>query len=450
MKKLTEPTGTIDFAPTHIQYEAWKYLTDDVTRILLFGGAAGAGKSYLACAYVVFQCFQYPGVVGGMTRSRLIDFQKSTLITLMKVLNQFHCKENENYHFDRKSNIITFWNDSKIMIFDSETKPSDPEFEKIGSTEFTFCVIDEASQTSKKAFNIIQTRIRYKHSEYNLIPKLLVVTNPTLNFIKSDIYKPYVDGTLPEHINVVLGLVSDNPHIDKSYAENLESLDGAVRARLLYGDWDYSNMDDSIFESDALVNMFHNSFFNDELNSKLKYLTCDVASTGGDETVICLWEGLDCFYIEKMAKKTIPQIYERIKVLMKEHLIKVTNVVVDKSGVGTGLFDLLKGCIGFVANERPKNAIYGMLKDELWYKFAEAVNSSKIKISESKYRDDIVQELGLHVMWNYDKDNTKTQIIPKDKVKQKLGHSPDIADALVMRMIFNVKSVGFKFSFVDT
>lgn len=448
--KLSAPKKEIEFNPTYLQHQAWEYLTDDKTNILLFGGSAGCGKSYLACAFSVLYCMQFPGIVVGMTRARLIDFSKSTLITLMSVLKEFHCKEGEQFSFDRKTNIITFWNGSKIMIFDSYLYPTDPEFERISSTEFTFCVIDEASQITKKAFEIIQTRIRFKHKEYKLIPKLLVVTNPTLNFIKSEIYQPYMDGTLPDNINVVLGLVDDNPHVDKSYKNNLENLDLPVKSRLLYGDWNYSTNDESIFEQDKLVNMFHNSFFDDDKNSKIKYLTCDVASTGKDDTVITIWEGLDCYYIEKMKQKTIPQVYERIKTLMKEHSIRINNIVVDKSGVGTGLFDLLKGCIGFVANERPKNSIYGILKDELWYKFAELVNTDRIKISHRKYSDDLIQELAAHTMYNYDKDNTKTQILPKDKVKKQLGRSPDIADAVIMRTVFDVKQSGFKFSFVDT
>lgn len=444
--KLVKPTQSITFEPTHLQHQAWKYLNDDTTNVLVFGGSAGVGKSYMGCAYIVLQCFQYPGVVMGLTRARIIDLKRSTLITLLSILKSFHCKENEQYTFDKQINIITFWNGSKIIMFDSYYYPNDVDFEKISSTEFTGVVIDEASQITKKAYNIIQTRIRFLHEKYNLKPKLLVVTNPTLNFLKSEIYEPFIKGELDNHIKVVLGLVTDNPYIDKSYIENLERLDGPIKARLLYGDWNYASSDDSIFDSEKLVNVFYNSYFVN--TNKNKYLTCDPAASGADKTCITLWEGNECIDIHLLSHKTIPQIYEFINTLMKDHKISITNVVVDKTGIGSGLFDLLKGCIAFIANEKPINAIYGMIKDECYYKFAEQVNNDKILISCKKYKDEIVQELGAHTMYNFDKDNTKTQILPKDKVKSSIGRSPDIADALTMRMMFELKSNGFKFTFV--
>ena len=444
--KLIPPQQSIDFSPTILQDQAWGLLQDKTTNVILFGGSAGSGKSHLACVYLLLTCFQFPGVVMGLTRARIIDLQKSTLITLMKILKGFHCSESEQYSFDRKTNIITFWNGSKLIMFDSYLYPTDPEFERLSSTEFTACVIDEASQISKKAYNIIQTRLRWKHKELGLVPKLLVVTNPTLNFIKSDIYEPYINGTLEDRIGVVLGLVQDNPHIDKSYIDNLNQMDGPVRARLLMGDWNYANNDESIFDPDKLNNIFYNSEFIN--TSTEKFLTCDPASSGNDKTCITVWEGFNCIKIELHSHKTIPQIYQRILSLMEIYTIRINNVCVDKSGIGVGLFDMLKGCIGFVANERPKNPIYGMMKDEVWYSLAEYINNDRIKISFGNYKDEIVQELGAHIMYNYDKDNTKTQILPKDKVKASIGRSPDIGDAIVMRMIFEKKNTGFSFSFV--
>lgn len=446
MSKLIPPTSSIDFKPTILQDKCWKYLIDKTTNVILFGGSAGSGKSYLASVYITIMCISLPGVVYGLTRARIIDLKKSTLITLLNVFKQFNILEGQQYIFDRQTNMITFWNGSKIIMFDSYYYPNDPEFERLSSIEMTGCVIDEASQISKKAYNVIISRIRYKHEQYNLIPKLLVVTNPTLNFIKSDIYTPFINGTLEEHIQVVLGLVQDNPHISKSYIESLMKLDTPTRQRLLYGDWNYSTSDDSLFDPDQLVNVFYNSeFVNMNYN---KYLCIDVASSGSDKSVITIWNGLECIDIQLYSHKTIPQLYEIVKSLISIHGIQITNVIVDKSGVGVGLFDMLKGCQGFVANEKPTINIYGMLKDELWYKFADYVNNGKVKISFDRLKDEIVQELGAHTMYKYDMDNNKTQVLPKDKVKSLIGRSPDIADSLVMRMYFEVKTNGFKFSFV--
>lgn len=446
MSKLIPPTTSIDFRPTILQDKIWKYLMDKETNIILAGGSAGCGKSYLASVYITIMCISLPGVVYGLTRARIIDLKKSTLITLLNVFKQFNIVEGQQYIFDRQTNIITFWNGSKIIMFDSYYYPNDPEFERLSSIELSGCVIDEASQISKKAYNVILSRIRFKHEEYKLIPKLLVVTNPTLNFIKSDIYTPFINGTLEPHIKVVLGLVQDNPYIDKSYKENLERLDTPTKQRLLYGDWDYSSTDDSLFEQEQLVNIFYNTLFINNDNNK--YICVDIASSGNDKSVITIWKGLECFDIQVYQHKTIPQLYEIIKHSMGVHGVNINNVVVDKSGVGVGLFDLLKGCKGFIANEKPTINIYGMLKDELWYKFADYVNNGRIKISFDRYKDEIVQELGAHTMYKYDQDNNKTQVLPKDRVKSLIGRSPDIADSIVMRMYFEVKQNGFSFTII--
>lgn len=441
--KLIPPTQSINFSPTINQDKCWQFLQDKQHSIIFYGGAAGGGKSYLACSWITITCLSLPGVVMGLTRSRLIDLKKSSMITLFLIFKQFGLVEGKQFSFDRTTNIITFWNGSKILMFDSFLYPSDFDFERLSSIEMTGCVIDEASQTSKKAFNIIQTRLRYKHAEYNLIPKLLICSNPTNNFIKSEIYLPFQDGTLQEHIAVQLCKAIDNPYIDKSYISNLETLDQPIKARLLYGDWEYMDNDASIFDNDHLVQMFYNSSFMN--NSMNKYLTCDVAALGSDSSVITIWEGLQCIDIQKYNKNTIPQLYTIITNLMTIHHIPIHQVVIDRTGVGTGLHDMLKGSVGFISNSTPTNIIYKQLKDEMFYKLAEYINTDRIYFSVKKFQDEIVQELQLHSMYNYDKDQ-KTQITPKDKIKQLLGRSPDFADALSMRMYFEVKQQGFSFT----
>jgi hypothetical protein len=441
MSKLVPPTEPIIYEPSPIQDEAWKYLTDKTTNVVLYGGAAAAGKSDLICVFTTLMCIQYPSIVVGLTRARIIDLKKSTLITLFGVFKRFHLKENTHYTFDRQVNIITFWNGSKIMMFDSALYPSDPLFERLSSIELTFACADECSQLTKTCYDIIQSRIRYKHNDYQLIPKFLMATNPTNNFIKTEIYNPYIEGTLPNHIKVILGKASDNKYIDKSYIENLERSHQTIKERLLYGNWNYSDTDDSIFNPEKLVNIFYNSNFVN-VNNK-KYITIDPAALGSDKTAISVWEGLDCFKIELHSHKTIPQIYDRVLLLMNQYGVSITNVVVDITGVGTGLGHLLKGCQEFIAGGKATNPVYGNKKDEVYYNFAEYVNDDRIKISYNGYKDEIVQELQSHTMMDYDKES-KTRILSKEKVRSLIGRSPDLADCISMIMVFHTgKPQGF-------
>lgn len=443
--KLIKPTKPIDFKPTLKQHEVWQYLTNNIHTIIMFGGGSGGGKTYIGVSWCILMCMQYPGVVYAVCRSRLVTLKKTTLISLLSVLKDFNLEEGKQYTFDRTLNIITFWNESKIILFDTFPYPSDENYDRFGSYSFTGILLDEASETSVKAYNVMQTRLRHLLKEYNLIPKLFIVSNPTNGWLKNEIYRPYVDGTLPEHIAVVISKATDNPYLDLSYVENLKRLDPITRSRMLDGNWDFQDMDASIFKYDKIIQMYYNTNFINK--NTQRYLTCDIASTGNDKTCIMVWEGLEVMDIHLLLHKTTPQIVNFIKELMNNYHIQIKNVIIDKQGVGTGTYELLKGSVGFVANERPTNNIYDMIKSELYYKLAEYINNDKIYVSCDKYMDELSQELISHTMYDFDKDG-KTKILPKDKVKQKIGRSPDLSDSMMMRMYFEVKKSDFKFTFV--
>ena len=52
----------IDIKPTKRQSQAWKYLTNDKTNIVLFGGSAGGGKSWLGCLWIATLCLNNNGI----------------------------------------------------------------------------------------------------------------------------------------------------------------------------------------------------------------------------------------------------------------------------------------------------------------------------------------------------------------------------------------------------
>jgi hypothetical protein len=68
---------------------------------------------------------------------------------------------------------------------------------------------------------------------------------------------------------------------------------------------------------------------------------------------------------------------------------------------------------------------------------AELINKSEVFIDGQEYREIIIQELEQVKQYNMDKDGKK-QIIPKDKVKELLGRSPDYSDMIMMRMWFEL------------
>lgn len=155
-------TLSINFQPTPKQDLAYQYLTDQTTTELLFGGGAGGGKTELICSWEILCCLQYAGVRGLLGRAVLKSLKESTLLTFFDVAARWNLKAGIHFRFNQQDNIITFWNGSTIYLKDLFAYPSDPNFDSLGSTEYTFAGIDEANQVTHKAKEVVKSRLRYK------------------------------------------------------------------------------------------------------------------------------------------------------------------------------------------------------------------------------------------------------------------------------------------------
>jgi len=412
------------------QYTAFKYLLDKKTTEIFYGGGSGGGKSFLGCVWVLYQCIKYPGVRYLMGRARTKDLRESTMLTLFALMKQFDISDKAKYNANIGS--ISFWNGSEIYTKDLFLYPRDPEFESLGSREFTGAFIDEASEIVARAKNIVNSRLRYKQNEYDLVPKLLIASNPTKNFLYSEFYKKWKDGMLPEWKAFVPSLVGDNPHLPETYIENLKRLDEKSRQRLLYGNWDYDDDPSKLFERDEIEDIFHLKPKDDN-----RYLTADIARMGDDRTVICYWQGL---YISKMwsiNRSSLDVVWNKLQKIMDEYNIPRRNVVVDESGLGGGVVDELK-VRGFLGGSRAidtgKKEAYANLKAQCFFILSDYVKKGKIGIYEDcPFKEYIIDDLDQTRAKNIT-DSKKNDIVNKSDIKEHLGRSPDFADAISMRM----------------
>jgi phage terminase large subunit len=79
--------------------------------------------------------------------------------------------------------VLTLWNGSEIFLYDLLYYPADPNYDRVGSTEFTGTFIDEANQIIQKAKDVVKSRIRYKLTTFDLLPRLLLTCNPAKNYV---------------------------------------------------------------------------------------------------------------------------------------------------------------------------------------------------------------------------------------------------------------------------
>ncbi len=419
---------------TSTQKQCLKYLFDKQTKEVLFGGAAGGGKSWVGVSYLILMCLTYPQTRYLMGRSKLDALKKTTLNTFFEVCSAWNIKADEHYNFNGSTNIITFYNKSEIILKDLFLYPSDRNFDSLGSLEITAAFIDEANQITEKAKNIVASRLRYKLDENNLIPKLLMTCNPAKNWVYTDYYRAYHEGNIKPYRKFIQSLVGDNTYISKHYEKQLFELDELTKQRLLYGNWDYDLSKDSLIDYSAILSLFNQQGIAGE-----KYISCDVARFGDDKTVILLWNGLQVIYVRTILKSSVKEVVDEIKKLQQENQVPLRNIIVDSDGVGGGVTDYLRSQ-SFQANARPlKKENYQNLKTQCYYKLAELINTSQIgiKCSDVNVKNYIIEELEQVRTKDADKDN-KLQILPKDTIKAILGRSPDYADALAMRCYYEI------------
>ena len=438
--------------PEYKQHLAYEKLFDDVTHYVGFGGGAGGGKSWLGAEWLLTNCYRYPGTKWFIGRNKLTNLMKSSFATFIKVCT-YHKIPKDDWKLNGQYNYILFKNGSRIDLLDLKLQPTDPQFQDLGSTEYTGGWIEEAGEITFQAFDMLKTRVgRWKNKEFNLFPaKILLTMNPEQNWLYRIFYKPWKKGTLDKDYAFIQSLYGDNSHTRDQYEDQLSKItDPIMRARLKAGNWDYMPSDNALCDFDAINDIFTNVVE----KSDDKYLSADVARYGSDKTVIGTWKGLDVKKIIWKIKRGVDQTTTDIRDLLQRDAIPYSHAVVDDDGVGGGVVDHLRGIKGFVSNssaikteKEEEDGLptqnYRNLKSQCGFMLAEKINNHEIAISapiDEATKDMIIEEL-MQLKRKITTTEQKHSLIPKDEVKEALGRSPDFSDMLMMRMFFELKEV---------
>lgn len=438
------------------QLNAVEYWIDNTTEEILYGGAKGGGKSFLGANLIFADALIYPETHYFIARAELIDLRKFTVPTIHEVFKNWGLDIDKYATFNGQDNCYNLYNGSKVFLIACKDIPSDPLFERFGSMQMTRGWIEEAGEVPENAkANLWLSIGRWKNDVYSLKKKLLITANPKKGWMKRDFVDPYRMGLLPKSRQYIQAFATDNTYLPQDYIETLRNeKDKVRRQRLFEGNWDYEEDADSLISYDALTDTFSNTVVKDNKN----YMTVDVARMGQDSTVISLWEGLELYKIERFERQDTFNTEQKIKDLASIHKVPFSHIIIDEDGVGGGVVDHLFGVKGFVANSSPlptaeeirtrelkiKNdfipkANFKNLKSQCGWKLAELINEHKIAFKTPEYRDVIMEELTSILRNHKPDDDGKLQLKPKDKVKEELGRSPDVGDALLFRAWFELQ-----------
>lgn len=424
------------------QAQALKYLDAKDTEVneVLYGGGARGGKSWLGCLWQILRRVQMAGSVGVIAREESVRLKTTTLVTFFKVLKALGLRDYVNYSETHK--IATFANGSQIFFFDLKLKPSDPEFDRIGSLEITDAFLDEAQQISEKAISVLRGRFSLLSgtnpdgTRWHTIPKALYTCNPRRNWIYNDFVKPAKEGTLRKTRRFVKSLPTDNPHLDKAYIDNLLQADPITVQRLYFGNFEYDDDPATLCDYDAINDLFYNEHI-----PEMGMPTCsaDIAGKGRDRFVVLSAKGNVIRIPVDLVYSPGKVVEEQLKSAMIRDSVPRSYTIVDADGMGSFLESYLNGIKEFHGGFPPIDKQYATIKAQCAFKLAELINKRALRIvCTNEQRERIMDELGALKQAYIDRDTNRLDIIKKETMKVILGHSPDYLDALIMLMYFRV------------
>lgn len=434
------------------QKQAIFLLNNPVIVDLLLGGGAGGAKSLTMCIWALIQMHDYPGIRIGLGRKELTRLKQTTVITLLREAHPIMGVNEHEFKYNENKGLIEYVNKSSIQLVDLAFAPGDPDFDRLGSLNFTHTLIEEGGEIVKKAKDVFTSRKnRYLNREYGIVGKSLTTCNPSQNFLKQEYYEPYkklgsgeyqqwefgkveVNGVMKTAYRAFLkSLATDNPFLPRNYIEVLRKLPPAEKKRLLQGNWDYKDDDSMLFKSSLIDRSLEGI-----IKSGKKSIGVDIGDTGKDPTILSLVENdmlVDAVKIEVDKDKPIgEQIALAIIKYAQQHGFRpedAKDIAIDGIGVGTSTRDFLKSkgwnVRLFMAGASSTNPIYKNLRGEALYEMSQAMDKGTFKIYTNL---PMLQELRDQLMAHeYITEERKILIPPKKDIKKTLGRSPDNAES---------------------
>lgn len=435
---------------------AWTLLNDKDTTEIVYGGSGGGGKTALVSLWMVLECVNNPGIKIALGREELLRLKQTTLATILGFAHKVLGVEQEDFNFNGSTNTLSYRNGSLIQLLHMAYSPQDPNYDTLGSLDFTHVVIEEAGEVRQKAKAVLGSRRnRWKNEEYGITGKNVMTCNPAKNFLYDEFYTPYnnlgggdmqrwesgkifFDETWhPAYHAFIKALVTDNPFISKNYIETLRGLPTQERKRLLEGDWEFDKNTDGMFDDTVMRKGIMSGVVPDPGESPLVHIGVDVADTGKDSTIATVAQnGIAIrqvrFVIDRASPISISdQQAEQLIALATQYGLgpfQAMNIGIEINGVGVGIRDAMIragwNCAQYQANGTSRSqGFYDLMVDMRDGTF-------KIAIDAMPFRKELLRQLNIYeVVMD---TQLKPKVTPKEKIKDIIGHSPDESDSMMI------------------
>jgi len=249
---------------------------------------------------------------------------------------------------------------------------------------------------------------------------------------------------LVKSVTFIPGNIYENKELlraDPGYLGNLMAQDEATQQQLLHGNWKIR------LDGTDLINLvkLKDAFSNEFASKGEKYITADIALKGSDLLVIGVWDGFRLIDIEIMEVARGNDVIDLLKSVALKYKIPQSHILYDDDGAGAFIDGFIRNARQF-NNGRPalKKENYKNLKSQCYFKMADRINQDGYYISPEVLRKIVKgKTIEKHLLderraIKRDKPDHdgKLTVIPKDQMKNIIGHSPDFMDMWMMREYF--------------
>lgn len=402
-------------------------------KFVLFGGSVGSGKSYWlrwSCIYWLIKYHAKYGLKGIRAGLFCEDYPSLNDRHLTKIKFEFP-KWLGTYNEAKKEFTLAPEYGSGIIAFRNLDEP-----EKYLSVEFAIMAIDEINRNPKSTFDMLRSRHRWPGIKDT---KFLAGCNPlgeawVKNMWVKRLFSP--DEKEQYEFVYVPALPTDNPHLPPEYYKSLESLPEMQRRAYLEGHWDAfdEGMDEKGYIRLVSDRELQTAFTGYAEHSGYKILGVDPAAGGDNSAIVMRSANLQ----EVLFNQKLQDIMALVSLIAKFYRDKQADyIVIDKTGIGQGVFDRLKEMDmpvrGVSFGEKSEDDQFGNLKAEWHWRERKWITSG----------GKLLQNLG----WNefevvkYKNKDGKIVIQPKEELFKDGIASPNVVDAAVLTMVFDDRAV---------